>query len=452
MSLAGGLRLSATAPVIDQASQLERVLLPPAPVAQRDSSARRPLLIAVVSRLLVLGASSGAVLLLGWGPTRKVLAHGQLTNGFGRVGNVLLAGSARWDAAWYLLIARAGYAPSLGSATVARDAFFPLYPLLIKAFSFGLDGIAPALAGVAISLCALALATVLLYKLAVLELTQWLGLSPQRARRGATVAVAACCLAPVAFFFSAIYPESLYLCLSLAAFWFARNRRFPAAGLAAGLAAATRPTGVLLIVPLALLYLFPPDPAGRWGGISTGKRERLRRDFLSLLACPLALLAFCLYLLFAGGSPTAPFAAESLWGRSFAGPLSALVAGAASAGSALAALVGQASSAAQVAASHNLELFGFAVLALVATWGCARRLPLPYTAYLIAALALPLSYPASGEPLMSLPRFLLVLFPIYIWLGAALSNRRRLAVALLLASALSLVFFTGAFATWHWVS
>src|SRR5579875_4117378 len=258
MSLAGGLRLSATAPVIDQASQLERVLLPPAPVAQRDSSARRPLLIAVVSRLLVLGASSGAVLLLGWGPTRKVLAHGQLTNGFGRVGNVLLAGSARWDAAWYLLIARAGYAPSLGSATVARSAFFPLYPLLIRLLSFGGGETVRAVAGVTISLAALAVAAVLLFALARAELIATAGFSPRRAERAAALAVAFLCLAPVSFFFSAIYPESLFLALSLAVFWFARQGRFLPASLLAALAAATRPTGAALAVPLLAFYFYGP--------------------------------------------------------------------------------------------------------------------------------------------------------------------------------------------------
>ena len=56
-----------------------------------------------------------------------------------------------------------------------------------------------------------------------------------------------------------------------------------------------------------------------------------------------------------------------------------------------------------------------------------RRLPLAYGAYVLAALALPLSYPVSAQPLMSLPRFLLVLFPLGIWLAAWLVERPRLA-------------------------
>ena len=54
-----------------------------------------------------------------------------------------------------------------------------------------------------------------------------------------------------------------------------------------------------------------------------------------------------------------------------------------------------------------------------------RRLPLAYGAYVIAALALPLSYPVTAQPLMSLPRFLVVLFPLSMWLAAWLAAHPR---------------------------
>jgi hypothetical protein len=40
-----------------------------------------------------------------------------------------------------------------------------------------------------------------------------------------------------------------------------------------------------------------------------------------------------------------------------------------------------------------------------------------YWAYALAALALPLSYPVEGQPLMSLPRFAAVLWPLHLWLA-----------------------------------
>ena len=70
----------------------------------------------------------------------------------------------------------------------------------------------------------------------------------------------------------------------------------------------------------------------------------------------------------------------------------------------------------------------------------------------IAALALPLSDPVSAQPLMSLPRFLLVLFPLTIWLAARLADRPRVRMPALALSALLMALFVAQFATWHWVA
>ena len=62
---------------------------------------------------------------------------------------------------------------------------------------------------------------------------------------------------------------------------------------------------------------------------------------------------------------------------------------------------------------------------LVALVGAIRRLPLAYWLYAVAALALPLSYPVEGQPLMSLPRFVAVLWPLHLWLALWLVERGR---------------------------
>jgi hypothetical protein len=79
-------------------------------------------------------------------------------------------------------------------------------------------------------------------------------------------------------------------------------------------------------------------------------------------------------------------------------------------------------------------------------------LPLAYGVYVIAALALPLSYPVASQPLMSLPRFLVVLFPLSIWLAAWLAAHRRARTPALVLSALLMTAFVAQFATWHWVA
>ena len=62
-------------------------------------------------------------------------------------------------------------------------------------------------------------------------------------------------------------------------------------------------------------------------------------------------------------------------------------------------------------------LLGFLVFALVALVGVVRRLPLAYSAYAGVALLMTLSYPVDGQPLMSLPRYIAVLFPFQMWLA-----------------------------------
>ncbi len=76
-------------------------------------------------------------------------------------------------------------------------------------------------------------------------------------------------------------------------------------------------------------------------------------------------------------------------------------------------------------AGHNLMLLAFLIAAIPATVGVLRMLPLAYGVYVIAALAMPLSYPVASQPLMSLPRFLVVLFPLSIWLAAWLAAHPR---------------------------
>ena len=76
-------------------------------------------------------------------------------------------------------------------------------------------------------------------------------------------------------------------------------------------------------------------------------------------------------------------------------------------------------------------------------------MPVAYGAYVLAALAPPLSSPWPAHPLMSLPRFLTVLFPIHMWLALHTAPPRRFAV-ILVASGAMLAVLSVKFATWGW--
>jgi hypothetical protein len=389
-----------------------------------------------VSRLLVLGAGVLAVLAFGLSGRQDDFDPAGLTTPFGAAGDLLAAPFARWDSVWYLAIADGGY----GDAQ--RAAFFPLYPLVVR-LGGALVG-SPLVAGVLASTALLAVALVLLHRLVALD----------HGRAVARNAVLVTALSPMSFFFSAVYSESLFLCLSVGAVYAARRERWARAGALGALAAATRSAGVLLLVPLLILYL--------WDTGTLRRRPRMpRADVLWLGLVPLGLVAYCAYLALAGHDALAPFRAQEVWFRSFAGPFAGawdgVVAGAQGArqllsGSRDPVFFHEAGGDPFLAARHNIESLAWLVLIVPAAIAALRRLPAAYGAYLVAALALPLSYPVGPQPLMSLPRFAAVLFPLAIWLALWMTGRiwrERLVVA---ASAGGLAVYTGIFATWHFVA
>ncbi len=439
------------------------------------------------SRLLVWCAAVGTIVTLGFGPVRHTFNPPGLTRGFGWLGDLLAAPAARWDAAWYLVIAHYGYRPDLGAFTTPRTAFFPLYPLGLKTIAW--FGVPPVLAGVLLSLLALAVALYGIHRLTTLELAGGGGLAGDRlfGAETARLAVMVTAFAPMAFFFSAVYSESLYLALSVGLFWSARQGRWALVGVLGALAGATRSTGLVLALPALMIYLYGPR-ADRpvdferarhpvWTGADGARaralawgrarlsglrpRYRLRAELLWLCLLPAGLVVYGAGLALSGGDPLAPLHAQEVWGRSFAGPYMGVWDGMRAAFAGARQLLSFqrhvnyfpiASGSPFVNAGHNLVLLAFLALAAPAVVGVLRLLPLAYGAYVIAALALPLSYPVSTQPLMSLPRFLVVLFPLNIWLAAWLAARPRAQRPALALSAALMGLFVAQFATWHWVA
>jgi hypothetical protein len=422
------------------------------------------------SRLLIWAVGAATLLTYGFGPVRHAFNPPGLTRGFGRLGDLLAAPAARWDSSWYLVIAHYGYRPDLGSFTSSRDAFFPLYPLGLS--GLGRLGVPPIAAGVLISVIALALALYGIHRLTTLELTTLAArrsgsrtdAAGPRHTDVARLAVMVTAFAPMAFFLSAVYSEALYLALSVGLFYAARHGRFALVGVLAALAGATRSTGIVLLLPALMIYLYGPREDGvpdRPLARGLAPRYRLRRDILWLALAPVGLLLYMAYLGLAGGDALAPFHAQDVWGRHFAGPYLGVWDGLQAAFEGARQLFSMQQAHAYfntggegpfVAAEHNLLLLAFLAAAIAATVGVLRRLPAAYGVYVIAALALPLSYPVTAQPLMSLPRFLLVLFPLNIWFAQWLAVRPRLRRPALACSGLLLAFFLAQFATWHWVA
>jgi hypothetical protein len=354
-----------------------------------------------------------------------------LTHAFGGLGDDLLSPLARWDSIWFLEIAENGYDGGFDAA------FFPLYPLLVRALVLPFPAEAALLVSAyVVSLACFLGALWLLHRLVELEL----------GRSVATASVWLLALFPAAVFFGAPYSESLFLLVSVGAFYAARTGHWAWAGALAAAASATRSAGLVLLVPLVFLWLDsrPRRPSGlAWLGLA-----------------PLGIGAYALYLGVAHGDALAFLDAQEAWHRDFAGPFVGVWDGAVAAwdgvrqlgsGSTETVYFERAGGDPMAVARINLMLFGFLVFAAVAVIGAFRRLPRAYGAYALAALALPLSFPVDPQPLMSLPRFVAVLFPLFVWL-AVVTDERRLTVPVAAISAVGLALFTFRFASWEWIA
>jgi hypothetical protein len=249
-----------------------------------------------------------------------------------------------------------------------------------------------------------------------------------------------------ALYFGAPYSESLFLLVSVGAFYAGRSGRWAWAGLLAAAAAATRSAGIVLVVPLFILWL--------------DSQPRDLRALAWLALAPVGLVAYAVHLEVAQGDALAFVDAQDAWRRDFAGPFVGAWDGASAAWEGVRQLVSgardpvyfeQAAGDPFSVAGINLLLFSFLVFAAIAVVGVLRRLPRAYGAYALVALAIPLSYPVAPQPLMSLPRFLAVLFPLFIWL-AIVTEERGWTRAVTATSAVGLGLFTAQFASWQWIS
>jgi hypothetical protein len=340
---------------------------------------------------------------------------------------------ARWDSVFFLRIAEHGYEHLARSAT----AFFPLYPAAVGLLGRILLG-HYVLAGVLVSLAAGLGSFVLLYRLAEGRL----------GAEGARRAVLYLALFPMALFLQAVYSESLYLLLSVAAFLLAERRRFLAAGVICGLALLTRPVAIALLPALALIAWRSPDA---------------RRNLARLAVAPVMFAAYPLLLWIQRGDPLEFLHAQGFWSRELspAGPLGGIWEGLRAGWAGLEQLASGShthSSWPAVTGTDpmrvavvNLECLAALILFGWLTVIAWRRFGAPYGLYAVLSLAIPLSMPSDRWPLLSLPRFGLVIFPLFLAL-ASVGRNPRAHTAIVAVSALFLGVAVTQWALWQWVA
>jgi len=353
----------------------------------------------------------GAAVSLIWSPIRVAANIPPFHAWFG-LGDRFFDTFAQWDSGWFLSIAEHDY------TSKQVTAFFPLYPLLVHGVAEVVRSYV--VAGVLVSLAAGAVAVIVLHRLA----------RPLLGEAGANDTVLFVALYPLAFVFTAVYSDGLFLALAAGSFLAATQRRPLLAGVLGGLACGTRLIGLALL-PALIVLLWP----------------RQRRDLLRLL--PLALLpaavgAYALYLDHRFGDAWAFVRVQNIyWNRHVhaAGPLSGLWLGVKfgyQGASELAQHLPRAPAVVQHKdqwASWNVIQLLLLIAAAWLTWVAWRRLGAAFGLFSLATLLIILTSPADLVPLVSLPRFLLGDFPLFLALAAICANRPRLRRELLVAFA-----------------
>jgi Gpi18-like mannosyltransferase len=320
----------------------------------------------------------------------------------------------RFDALWFLRIAADGYRAADGSA-----AFFPLYPLVVRAVSALLGG-HPFAAGLLVSNTAFLGALLVVYSLTRSELSEPVA---------RTTVVLLCCF-PTSFFFFAPYSESLFLLLASTALWGARRGRWAVAGAAGFGAALTRNVGIVVAAAVAVEAI-----QRRTEG------HRLLPGLAASAGAAFGTLAVLAYWAARADDLLAPMHQQANWERSFSWPWITLVEGTRAAFR----YVGDANG------PYWLIDWLLVVPVLVAAAYVLRRYRWTYGAYVWGSLLIPLCFVFPDRPLMSMPRFILPLFPVF-WAAAELVERSgmsRWAAAAIGAVGLGLL--APLFVNWYYI-
>jgi len=193
-------------------------------------------------------------------------------------------GFGNFDGVHYLKIAQSGYAADLS------QAFFPLYPLLIRFFNFfPKDNLLDPVLFNDPSYFYTAMVLSIIFFIGALYFTYKL-FSENYNKKIAQISILLLLSFPTAFYFGAVYSESLLLLLTVLTFWFTKKDKFLLAGLFAALASATKIQGAILFIFLAV------ELWKKYRNNLSEQRKHFTKDLLGILIAPLGLIFYMVYL------------------------------------------------------------------------------------------------------------------------------------------------------------
>lgn len=308
-----------------------------------------------------------------------------------------------WDGGHFLGIAEVGYSQKF------QYAFFPLYPFTIQILHHITKNFL--VAAVLISLVSTFFGLHLLYKLVLLDFD----------KRKAEKTVLAFLFFPTSFYLLTAYSEGLFFFLAVLTFYFLRKNKLFWATIVASLASATRLVGLAVVAGLLVEVII---------------RQGLNRKNWFVLMSPLGFFIYCFFLYKQTGDPFYFIKAENHWQRVLVAP-----------GTGFWETISNLSSGGFISSNFSIFLdLIFAVFGVGFAIRAFRFLPSSFAVYGLISIGTPLLTPT----LSSMPRFLLVIFPLFI-LVASVKNRFFQqffqVFSIMLLAIFSVLFITG-----YWVS
>lgn len=294
-----------------------------------------------------------------------------------------------WDTGWYMKIAQYGYTPSSPVQVITQQtniAFFPLYPLIMRFLGLVIGNYY--IAGLIISNLCLIVSCVYLYRLVKLDYDE----------DTSTRSIKYLLIFPVSFILSGVFTESLYLALTLMCFYYARIGKWHLVGITGFFLSLTRSIGVLIVLPLLYEGLMPLLKENKTlKSLKNSRHQILPLFYLSLI--PLGIIFFMIFNYYMTGDFMAFAHAQVMWQRHFGNPFGILIKG----------YHGDIYSAFE-AASATIAILIFILF--------YRKIRFSYWLFCMYSIFVPLF---TG--VQSMPRFILVMFPIYILFADITKNR-----------------------------
>lgn len=348
-------------------------------------------------------------------PLQKEFLGGGLTN---YLSNPFLWAWSNFDGEHYLALAQNGYQP-------LTYFFFPIYPIAIKIFSLVLGSslFQLLLSGLFVSWLSFLIALIGLFKLIKIDFKENI----------AKISIILLLLFPTSFYFGSVYTESLFFALVVWFFYFSRNKNYLFAGILSAIATATRVVGIIL--PLCLLVEMLVNKENIF------KLKNIFSLFLSISG----IIIYMFYLKQVTGSYIEFFNTVSIFGEQREAGFITLpqvfyryifkI------------LPGLQTTFFPIIFSTLLEFFvGSAFLGLSVIAFFKSRLS--YAMF----LALGYLIPTFSGSFSSLPRYVLILFPVYLLLAQFLAKRKTLLIAFSLVSFILLSISFALFARGYWIS